>query len=51
MGEPPTFEELHTAILSMQNGKVPRMDGIPVELCNFGSVKLVNCLHKLIVEI
>lgn len=50
MDDPPTFAELHTAILNLQSGKTPGRVGIP-ELWEFGGVKLVNCLHKLIAEI
>lgn len=44
MDELPTFEELHTTILSMQRVDAPGEAGIPAELWKFGGVALVNCL-------
>ena len=51
MDEAPDISELVAALGSMQDGKAPGCDGIPAEVWKYGGPHLLDCLHRLIVEI
>ena len=51
LSEPPTLQEVSSAIKNLKNNKSPGADGVPGEVLKFGGAATLNKLHQLIMKI
>ena len=51
MMNPPTLDEIKSAIKEVNTGKAPGLDGIPIELLRHGGEKITAEIHKLILGV